>query len=231
VHARAFRSLGFTTWALAVESIMSTVEVDISMSLDGFITGPITKEHPGLGEGGDILHAWLREPAGQRLITETFAATGAVITSRKVYDLTKGWGDTGFFHLPVFVLTHRPHDPVVKRAAPPNTGDWQATIEQHLQKSGHGATTFTFVTDGIASAVAQARAAAGAKKVHIMGGASVIQQALQAALVDELHLHVAPIVLGAGTRLFDGLVGSIELRRTAVLESEHATHLRFRAMR
>jgi dihydrofolate reductase len=210
---------------------MSTVEVDISMSLDGFITGPITEGHAGLGEGGEILHAWLEQPIGQRLIGETFAAAGAVITSRKVYDLTGGWGDTGFFHMPVFVLTHRAHDPVVKRAAPPNTRDWQARLEQRLQRAGRGATTFTFVTDGIASAVAQAGAAAGDKAVHIMGGASVIQQALRAALVDELHLHVAPIVLGAGTRLFDGLVESIQLRRTDVLESELATHLRFRAVR
>jgi dihydrofolate reductase len=103
------------------------------------------------------------------------------------------------------VLTHRPHDVVVREE-----------------------TTFTFVTEGIESAIAQARAAAGDKKVHIMGGASVIQQALKAGLVDSLHLHVAPIILGAGTRLFDNLTQPIELERTELVESQFATHLRFR---
>jgi dihydrofolate reductase len=126
-----------------------------------------------------------------------------VITSRKIYDGMKGWGDDGFYRMPVFVLTHRPHDLVVR-----------------------GETTFTFVTEGIT----QARAAAGDRKVHVMGGASVIQQALKAGLVDSLHLHVAPVVLGAGTRLFDNLTHPIELERTEVLESQFATHLRFRVV-
>jgi dihydrofolate reductase len=112
-----------------------------------------------------------------------------------------------FSHARTFVLTHRPHEGVVK-----------------------GETTFTFVTEGIESAIAQARAAAGDKKVPIMGGASVIQQALKAGLVDSLHLHVAPIILGAGTRLFDNLTDPIELERTEVVESEFATHLRFRVV-
>ena len=129
-----------------------------------------------------------------------------MITSRKIYDGTEGWGDDGFYRMPVFVLTHRPHDVVVK-----------------------GETTF--VTDGIESAIAQARAAAGDKKVHVMGGASVIQQALQAGLVDSLHLHVAPVVLGAGTRLFDNLTDPIELERTEVVESQFGTHLRFRVLK
>jgi dihydrofolate reductase len=134
-----------------------------------------------------------------------FATSGAVITSRKVYDGMEGWGESGFYRMPVFVLTHRPHDVVVREE-----------------------TTFTFVTEGIESAIAQARAAAGDKKVHIMGGASVIQQALKAGLVDSLHLHVAPIILGAGTRLFDNLTQPIELERTELVESQFATHLRFR---
>ncbi len=193
---------------------MGQVEVEISMSVDGFITGP-NEEGAGLGEGGEILHAWFREDSdGPRLLDDArFATSGAVITSRKIYDGTEGWGDDGtegwgddgFYRMPVFVLTHRPHDVVVK-----------------------GETTFTFVTDGIESAIAQARAAAGDKKVHVMGGASVIQQALQAGLVDSLHLHVAPVVLGAGTRLFDNLTDPIELERTEVVESQFGTHLRFR---
>src|SRR6185312_7006392 len=116
------------------------------------------------------------------------ATSGAVITSRKVYDGTDGWGEDGFYQMPVFVLTHRPHDVVVK-----------------------GRTIFTFVTDGIEHTVALAQAAAGKKKVHIMGGASVIQQALQAGLVNTVHLHVAPIVLGAGIGLLDNLTDQIEL--------------------
>jgi dihydrofolate reductase len=178
------------------------------MSVDGFITGP-NEEGAGLGDRGEILHAWFfHDPDRQRLADDAlFATSGAVITSRKVYDGTEGWGETGFYRMPVFVLTQRPHDVVVK-----------------------GETTFTFVSDGIESAIAQARAAAGDKKVHVMGGASVIQQALKAGLVDSLHLHVAPIVLGAGTRLFDDLTDPIELERTEVVESQFATHLRFRVV-
>jgi dihydrofolate reductase len=178
------------------------------MSVDGFITGP-NEEGAGLGDEGEILHAWFhRDPDRQSLADDAlFATSGAVITSRKVYYGMEGWGDTGFYRMPVFVLTHRPHEVVVK-----------------------GETTFTFVTGGIESAIAQAQAAAGDKKVHIMGGASVIQQALNAGLVDSLHLHVAPIVLGAGTRLFDNLTRPIALERTEVVESEFATHLRFRVV-
>ena len=151
---------------------MGVVEVDISMSVDGFITGP-NERGAGLGDGGEPLHAWVwRDPDGPRLLDDAlFATSGAVITSRKVYDGTDGWGEDGFYQMPVFVLTHRPHDVVVK-----------------------GRTIFTFVTEGIEQVVGLARAAAGEKKVHIMGGASVIQQALQAGRVDTVHLHVAPIV-------------------------------------
>jgi len=188
---------------------MGTVEVEISMSVDGFITGP-NEEGAGLGKGGEILHAWFRhDPDGPRLLDDAlFATSGAVITSRKIYDGMEGWGDDGFYRMAVYVLTHRPHDVVVK-----------------------GETSFTFVTEGIESAIAQARAAAGDKKVHVMGGASVIQQALKAGLVDSLHLHVAPIVLGAGIRLFDNLSDPIELERTEVVESQFGTHLRFRVVK
>ncbi len=188
---------------------MGPVEVEISMSVDGFITGP-NEDGAGLGEGGEILHAWFRhDPDGPRLLDDAlFTTSGAVITSRKIYDGMEGWGDDGFYRMPVYVLTHRPHDVVVK-----------------------GGTSFTFVTEGIESAIAQARAAAGDKKVHVMGGASVIQQALKAGLVDSLHLHVAPIVLGAGIRLFDNLSDPIELERTEVVESQFGTHLRFRVVK
>lgn len=189
---------------------MSSVEVDISMSVDGFITGPNTGEYPGLGQGGEILHAWVhKDPDRQRLLDDAlFATAGAVVTSRKIYDGTGGWGEDGLYRRPVFVLTHRPHEKVIK-----------------------GDTTFTFVTEGIDAAIGQARAAAGDRNVHVMGGASVIQQALNAGLVDSLHLHVAPVVLGAGTRLFDTLAGPIALERTEVVASQCATHLRFRVVR
>jgi len=188
---------------------MAAVEVGISMSVDGFITGP-NERGAGLGEGGEVLHAWFQQdPDGPPPLEDAlFAPSGAVITSRKVYDGTGGWGADGFYQMPVFVLTHRPHDVVVK-----------------------GRTVFTFVTEGIEQAVALARAAAGEKKVHIMGGASVIQQALRAGLVDSIHLHVAPIVLGGGIRLFDNFTDAIELDRTEVVESRSGTHLRFRVMR
>lgn len=188
---------------------MGLVEVTISMSIDGFITGP-DEPGAGLGIGGDVLHDWFtKDPAGPELLDDAlFATSGAVVTSRKVYDGTDGWGDTGYYRMPVFVLTHRPHDVVVK-----------------------GETTFTFVTDGIESAITQARTAAGDKKVHIMGGASVVQQAFNAGLVDSLQLHLAPVVLTAGTRLFDNLTGPVTLERTEVVESQYAAHLRFRVVR
>jgi dihydrofolate reductase len=189
---------------------MSKVEANISMSLDGFVTGPNLDRAPGLGEGGEILHEWIGEPRGMDFaVGEDRQIAGAVITSRKVYDETSGWeSENGFYRVPVFVLTHRPHDVVVK-----------------------GETTFTFVTGGVKDAVEQATAAAGGKLVHIMGGASVIQQALAAGLVDELFLHVAPVLLGDGTRLFEHLGGQVRLERIEVTESHHSTHLRYRVLK
>ncbi|MBA2380586.1 MAG: dihydrofolate reductase family protein [Chloroflexi bacterium] len=187
---------------------MAIVEADISVSVDGFITGPNLEQEPGLGEGGAVLHAWIDEPAGKRLLDEAFASAGAVITSRKVYELTAGWGDDGFYKMPVFVVTHRAHDQVVK-----------------------GDTTFTFVADGIRDAVARAVAAAGARKVHIMGGASIIQQALKAGVVDQVFLHVAPVVLGSGTPLFAQLGERIGLERIETIETPSATHQRYRVVK
>ena len=188
---------------------MAIVEINISMSVDGFVTGPNVQEFPGLGEGGEILHSWLGEDDSEKILRENlFAPAGAVITSRKVFDGTGGWGDDGFYRMPVFVLTHRPHEVIVK-----------------------GETTFTFVTEGIKHAVAQAAMAAGEKKVHVMGGASVVQQVLKAGLADELLLHVARILLSDGTALFEHLGGPIQLERMEVVESRFATHLRFRVVK
>jgi len=188
---------------------MAKVEANISMSLDGFVTGPNLNQYPGLGEGGEILHAWTEETRSMDFaMGEERQIAGSVITSRKVYDLTGGWGDDGFYRMPVFVVTYRPHDVVVKDQ-----------------------TTFTFVTEGVEYAIEQAIAAAGNKLVHIMGGASIIQQALSAGLVDELFLHVAPVILSSGTRLFEHLGGPIQLERAEVIESRHSTHLRYRILK
>ena len=189
---------------------MAKVEANISMSLDGFVTGPNLNRYPGLGEGGEILHAWTDESRSMDFaMGEERQIAGSVITSRKVYDETGGWdAEDGFYRMPVFVVTHRPHEVVVK-----------------------GETTFTFVTEGIEHAIEQAIVAAGDKLVHIMGGASIIQQALAAGLVDELFLHFAPVILNSGTRLFEHLGGPIQLERAEVIESRHATHLRYRILK
>jgi dihydrofolate reductase len=182
---------------------MALVEVDISMSVDGFVTGPDLDEWPGLGKGGTPLHAWLGHDGGRRLSEATFAASGAVVTSRTVYELTGGWGDDGFYRMPVFVVTHRPHAAVRK-----------------------GDTTFTFVTGGVAAAIEAASAAAGDKRVHVMGGASIVQQALRTGLVDHLRLHIAPLLLGSGTVLFDG--AGPELERLDTVDTPEATHVTYR---
>jgi dihydrofolate reductase len=182
---------------------MAIVEVDISMSVDGFVTGPDLDTWPGLGRGGERLHAWLGHDDGRRLSEATFAASGAVVTSRRVYELTGGWGEDGFYRMPVFVVTHRPHDLVRK-----------------------GDTTFTFVTGGVAAAIDAAAAAAGERRVHVMGGASVVRQALRTGLVDRLRLHVAPLLLGSGTALFDGAGPPLEHLDT--LDTPEATHVTYR---
>lgn len=183
---------------------MALVEADISMSVDGYVTGPEPDRYPGYGRGGERLHAWLGHEEGRRLSSATFAASGAVITGRRVYDDTDGWAsENGFFRMPVFVVTHRPHDPVTR-----------------------GDTTFTFVP-GVAGAVAAAKAAAGNRHVHIMGGGSVIGQALRAGLVDRLRLHIVPLILGSGTALFDGEPGPA-LEREETVDTPGATHVTYR---
>jgi dihydrofolate reductase len=136
--------------------------------------------------------------------------SGAVIVGRRMYELAEGWGDNPPFHKPVFVLTHRAREPLVKE----------------------GGTTFTFVTDGAASALAQARAVAGDRDISIGGGASTVQQYLGAELVDEMQIHIVPVLLGAGIRLFEGIgPGRVKLETTRVIESPAVTHQRFRVLR
>lgn len=193
---------------------MTVVEANISLSLDGYVTGPGAEQAPGLGEGGEALHAWLDDEDGG-LVNDELAASGAVITSRRVYEDTRGWGDDGHLlppgarrddglhKMPVFVITHRPQERVVKDHS-----------------------TFTFVTDGVAPAVARATEAAGGKRVQIMGGASIIRQAVDAGLVDRLRLHLAPVLLGSGTRLF-GNGAPAQLQLIACQHTPHAVHLTY----
>jgi dihydrofolate reductase len=141
-------------------------------------------------------------------VDDLLAASGAIITSRKVYEDTGGWGADGFYGMPVFVVTHRPQEPVVK-----------------------GDTTFIFVTEGIAAAIARAAEAAGDKRVYVMGGASIVRQSLQSGLVDQLRLNVAPILLGAGTALFDHLDGPVHLERLDVRDAHGATILTYKVLR
>jgi dihydrofolate reductase len=202
---------------------MSNVLVNITMSLDGYVAGPNDGPELGLGEGGERLHEWVfnlaswRGPHGleggetnvdSEILDETIKATGAVIVGRRMFDNARGWGEEPPFHVPVFVLTHEPREDLVKAD-----------------------TTFIFVSDGIDSALKQARAAAGSKDVSIGGGANTIQQFLNAGLVDEIHLHVAPLLLGGGIRLLDNLQPGIELEKTRVIDSPQVTHLRFRVVR
>lgn len=194
---------------------MGKVVLDITMSLDGFVAAPnVSLEHP-LGEGGLRLHDWLFRGGStfgrdRQVADELFAMTGAFVLGRRTFDVGEGpWGDDGAFGRPCFVLTHRGRRPLVK-----------------------GPTTFTFVLDGIASALRQAQAAAGDKAVCVMGGAQVAQQYLDAGLVDELRLHVATVLLGSGTRLFEHVATSrIALETTRVVESPFATHLDLRVAR
>jgi dihydrofolate reductase len=211
---------------------MATLTMDISISLDGFVAGPNpTLERP-LGDGGEYLHEWLfrlasfreqhgmsgGEPNGDTHVFEESLGAGAVVMGRRMFSGGEGpweqdpnadgwWGDAPPFHVPVFVLTRHPRETVVKQ----------------------GGTSFVFVTDGIEAALEQAGAAAGDKPVALGGGANVAQQFLNAGLLDELHVHLVPVLLGGGVRLFDGLgpdVARFELAR--VVESPHVTHLKYR---
>jgi dihydrofolate reductase len=204
---------------------MSKVSAEMSVSLDGYIAGPNDGVDNGLGDGGERLHEWVvrlkswREAHGYEggetgpdddLFAESVAKVGALVMGRRMFDHGEGpWGDEPPFHYPVFVLTHRPRDPLVKE----------------------GGTTFTFVTDGIESALEQARSAAGDKDVAVAGG-QAIQQFIAAGLLDELQLHVIPIFLGGGIGLFDQLgPDDTELECTRAIASPGVTHLKYRVLK
>ena len=198
-----------------------SVFFSVSMSLDGFIApesiedlmGPqwlelqqwvfpqrFFRENLQLGEGGE-------EGRDNEILTETFRRTGASVMGKRMFDAGEhSWPDQAPFHTPVFVLTHEEREP------------WQRP----------GGTTFHFVSDGIESALAQARAAAGDRDVRIAGGAATIQQYLNAGLVEGLSVAVSPMLLGSGRRLFDGVdAAHVGLERLSVESTQHVTHLTY----
>jgi dihydrofolate reductase len=211
---------------------MAGLTLDITMSLDGFIAGPNASLEEPLGEGGEQLHDWIVRLASWReyhgleggetgaddeLAEELVGSIGAHIMGRRMFSSGAGpwaqdpkadgwWGDVPPFHHPVFVLTHHAREPVAKE----------------------GGTTFTFVTEGIEAALEQAKAAAGDLDVGIGGGADVAQQYLRAGLIDTMHIHVAPLLLGGGTRLFDEPGGEpIKLEPTRAIQGHDVVHLTF----
>ena len=195
---------------------MTKVLAAITTSLDGYITGPGDGPGKGLGEGGERLHYWVfggpwtydgeprGEPTGEDAawLEEAFGRIGAVVGGRWTYEAAGHWGDENPWGLPFFIVTHRPEEE-------PEGG------------------AFTFVS-GVEEAVARAVEAAGGKDVNVMGGADVIRQALEAGLVEELTIIVAPVVLGGGKRLFEGFTRSLDLEHLGVRQSRYATFIDYR---
>lgn len=213
---------------------MSRLRFQTSVSLDGFIAGSNPSEEHPLGEGGMQLHEWVfklaawRKPHGREggevnassaVVEGTLENVGATIMGRNMFGGGPGpwgddpwdgwWGDEPPFHHRVFVLTHHEREPLEKE----------------------GGNSFTFVTDGIESALEQAKAAAGGKDVSLGGGAEAAQQYLAAGLIDELLLNVVPVLLGSGTRLFENLgdVSALGLRQVRVVDAPGVAHLLYRA--
>jgi dihydrofolate reductase len=213
---------------------MSTFRFQLAVSLDGYAAGPNQSEENPLGVGGDGLHEWIyeleawRKQQGQEggevnastpVIEEAQSNVGATVMGRNMFGGGPGpwtedppwngwWGDNPPFHTPVFVLTHHPREPLEM----------------------DGGTTFTFVTEGIESALEQARQAAGGPDVLLGGGASVIQQYLAAGLIDEFELHIVPILLGDGERLLEN-IGNLKLVQVRAIEAPGVTHLKYRVVK
>lgn len=207
---------------------MAKLRLDISVSLDGYVAGPSPTEQDPLGVGGERLHEWaLRLEAWRRphgldggevdestaVMEEALANVGATVMGRNMFGGEGSWdekpwdgwwGDEPPFHKPVFVLTHHPREPL--------------TLSD---------TTFTFVTDGIGPALEAARRAAGNRDVYVGGGAQTINQYLAAGLVDELELHLVPVLLGGGSRLFEGVPPDLKLQLVRVVEAPDVTHLKY----
>jgi dihydrofolate reductase len=212
---------------------MSRFKSDISISADGYVAGPNQSAENPLGEGGEGLHDWVislaawREAhekeggevnASSQVIEEARENVGAAVMGRNMFGPPGGgdwgdgqwkgwWGDNPPYHYDVFVLTHHPREPVEME----------------------GGTTFHFVTDGIERALEEAKAAAGGKDVMLWGGADAINQYLAAGLLDQLELHVVPVLLKGGARLFDNLGGAeIKLEQVRAIEAPGVTHIRYR---
>jgi dihydrofolate reductase len=214
--------------------MMSKVRADISVSVDGYVAGPNQTMETPLGEGGEGLHEWAVQLEGWRrahgeeggvvnassqVMDERQANVGAGIMGRNMFfgggrtgpwdeSWTGWWGEDPPFHVPTFVLTRHPRKPV--------------TLSD---------TTFIFVTDGIRSAYEQARQAAGDKDVTVHGGAQAIGQYLAAGLLDELELHVVPVILGGGARLLDNVGAQVKLEQVRAIESAGVTHLKYRVVK
>lgn len=199
---------------------MTKIIADISMSLDGYVTGPDAGPEHGLGIGGEPIHEWALSgdsPVDAEILDAAVAATGAVVMGRRTFDVVDGpdgWSEEMSYGAdrrpdelpPIFVVTH--------------------AVPDKVRLAGR----FAFVTDGIEDAISRAAHAAGDRDVFIMGGASVIQQGLAAGLVDELRLHLAPVLLGGGTRLFEDIEPRPRLEPTETIQAPRATHLSYRVV-
>lgn len=209
---------------------MATVRANISASLDGFVAGPNDSRENPLGDGGERLHEWVFDLASWRkvhgmeggettrddeIFAESVENVGAVVMGRRMFDNGEGpwgdepfeghWGDDPPFGVPVFVLTHHAREPLEL-----------------------GETTLTFVTGGLEDAVERATEAADSADVSVAGGARTIQQCIEAGVLDVLEVHLVPVLLGDGIRLFEPSAhDAIELERTRVVDGIGATHLRF----
>ncbi|HEY9292321.1 MAG TPA: dihydrofolate reductase family protein [Microlunatus sp.] len=191
---------------------MAIVCCDMSMSLDGYVTGPNDSRENPFGDGAGMLHDWMFDAATDQereLLQELLDACGAVVMGRRSFNKNEGdggWGDGGpVGDIPCFVVTHT------------------APTQRHPD-------VFTFVTDGVASAIEQAKVAAGDKVVGLHG-ATVMQQALPLGLVDEIRVHVVPVLLGAGTSLFGALDAAVTLERIDAFSTPAATHMSYRVVR
>ncbi len=221
---------------------MSKLRCHISISLDGYVAGPNQSEENPLGEGGELLHGWVaslaawREAHGgqggetnesTRIMEETLENVGAGVMGRNMFGPVGGgdwgagqwkgwWGDDPPYHNDVFILTHYPRDPVEMKGGP---------VEMK------GGTRYHFVTDGIERALEQAREAANGQDVRLWGGAQAINQYMAAGLLDVLELHVVPVLLGGGARLFENLGGAeVRLEQVRAVEAPGVAHVKYRVL-
>lgn len=199
---------------MTTEDRGTTVVFDISMSIDGYVTASNQSAAEPMGEGGLVLHEWAfgEDEQNREYLAAAIGGLGAVIAGRRTYDDSVPWwgadGPSGPARRPVFVVTHR---------APADSPDGGV---------------YTFVTDGIENALRRAKAAAGDATVTVMGGASLGQQYIAAGLVDEIQIHLVPVLLGSGTRMFDNLkIDHIRLEPVEAIRTPAATHLRFRVVK